>query len=363
MTYLGDVSAGRDNNLNLIRAIAATLVLVSHAWPIANGVGTIEPLKLATGHTLGSISVFVFFAISGFLITMSFERSSSWVSFMVARVLRLLPGLVVSLLLVALIMGPLVTTLGLLAYYTAPETWTFILRNTTLVFLQFGLPGVFLDNAYPEVEGSIWTLIYEVICYLGVFALGMLGILRRGVLAAVVFAAYLALWLWSEHTGIDNTRLAHLQMLSLPFVIGAGLYLLRRFIVLSLPLAGLLWALVWVVAQTPLAGVGYDLMLMLALSYSVFWLGYIPGGPLRAYNRIGDYSYGIYIYAFPLQGLMIWWHGSQTPWENILWALPPTLILSVLSWHLIEGPAMGMKGRVVNGALRLLPPRLAAYKP
>jgi len=88
MVYLGEKASGRDNNLNLIRAIAATAVLVSHAFPITLGPTASEPLVASTGHSLGGLSVYAFFAISGFLISMSFERTSSWLSFLTARFLR-----------------------------------------------------------------------------------------------------------------------------------------------------------------------------------------------------------------------------------------------------------------------------------
>ncbi len=163
---LGELARGRDNNFNLIRALAATAVLVSHAWPISQGAGTQEPLWAWTGATLGTMAVYVFFAISGFLIATSFDRTQSARAFLVARGLRLFPGLFVSVLLVAFVMGPLVTTLAATDYLTHPETLAFIPRNLTLISPAYTLPGVFEANPYPTVEGSIWTLVHEVACYL-----------------------------------------------------------------------------------------------------------------------------------------------------------------------------------------------------
>ncbi len=343
MVFLKDVADGRDNNLNLIRAFAATAVLVSHAYPITLGPGAEEPLKALTGRTLGGLSVFAFFVISGFLISMSFMRSSSWQGFLVARFLRLVPGLVVSLLLVAFLLGPVVTTLSLGAYFTDPQTYGFVIRNTMLVFLQYDLPGVFETQPYPNVEGSIWTLIYEVACYMGVFVLGIVGMLRSKVWMALGFAAYLGVWFFIEIYGTRIERLEALQDLSLPFAMGMAFYIWRDKLPLSLIGVVALTALAWALKGT----VFYDLGLTLALSYAVFWLGYVPGGLLRAYNRLGDYSYGIYIYAFPLQGFAIWWFGTQTPLFNMVVAFLLTLLCSVLSWHLVEEPAMRLKSRLV----------------
>lgn len=311
MVYLSDRDQGRDNNLNLIRALAASAVLVSHAYPIALGPGATQPLERVTGHTLGALSVYAFFVISGFLISMSFARSSSWVSFMAARILRLVPGLVVSLILVAFVLGPVVTALPPGAYFGDPATYAFVIRNTLLVPLQFTLPGVFETQPYTAVEGSIWTLFYEVVCYMGVFVLGIAGLLARRGAMAVIFLAYLALWLVIEAQGAPHPRIASLQDLSLPFVVGMAFYQWRARLPLSLWGVAVLGALAWAVQGLVI----YDLALVLALSYAVFWVGYVPGGVLRRYNRLGDYSYGIYIYAFPLQGAAVWAMGGG-PWPS-----------------------------------------------
>lgn len=345
MIYLSDRSGGRDNNLNLIRAIAATMVLVSHAYPIALGPDAIQPLKLLTGQSLGSLSVYVFFAISGFLITMSFERSSSYRSFLTARFLRLLPGLVVSLALVAFVMGPLVTELPLMAYLTHPETWTFMLRNILLALPQYTLPGTFEDLPYPSVEGSIWTLIYEVICYMGVFACGVVGILQRRWLMVAGCAMLVCIWLVIQNDpGIVNERLVSLSSLMLPFMIGMCFYLWRDRVALSIWILAGLVVLCWAFHGTLV----FQLLLVITLCYGTFWLGYVPGGILRRYNDLGDYSYGIYVYAFPIQGLVVWLFGPQDPLFNMAVSLPPTVLCGVLSWYLIEEPALGKKAQVLE---------------
>jgi peptidoglycan/LPS O-acetylase OafA/YrhL len=339
---LADAATGRNNNLNLIRMVAATAVLVSHAWPIALGPGTPEPLHALTGYSLGGLAVFAFFTISGFLIAASYDRSRTYRQFLLARTLRLFPALVVSLLLVAFVMGPLVTTLPLMAYLTDPGVYTFMVRNTALIVPQYTLPGVFETNPYPTVEGSIWTLVHEVACYIGVFLLGVAGLLRRRQMMAALFLAYLAGWLAVPVLGIGlHPRVDALRELSLPFALGAALYLWRDRIVLSPVIAMGLIAVTVLARDTVLQGPAT----VTALGYTLFWLAYVPGGAVRRYNLIGDYSYGIYIYAFPIQGLMVWLLGPMTPMENILWSLPPTLAVSVLSWHIVEKPALSLMRR------------------
>ncbi len=343
MIYLSDKAVGRNNNLNLIRFIAASCVLVSHAYPIALGPGAEEPFSALLGDTLGGLSVYAFFAISGFLIAASFERSSSYLSFLAARFLRLMPGLLISLLVVVFVLGPVVTSLPLATYLTQTDTWLFVVRNTTLISLEFHLPGVFEDNPYTAVEGSIWTLLYEVICYMGVFVVGVVGLLGQRRWMTVGIIAYLGIWFAIEIAGAPHPRIGALQALSLPFVLGTGFYVWRD----KLPLS--IWLVLGLTVVTVLAHgtVLYTAFLVLALSYTVFWLAYIPGGVLLEFNRLGDYSYGMYIYAFPLQGLAVWLFGTQTPLMNMALAFPATLVCAILSWYVIEKPALAAKPTVL----------------
>ncbi len=345
MVYLGDKATGRDNNLNLIRMVAATAVLVSHAWPITLGPGAVQPLEEAVGHTLGTLAVFAFFTISGFLITASFERSSSLTSFLAARFLRLYPALIVSLLVVGLVIAPLISSLGAVGFLSTSHPWEFIARNLALASPMFVLPTVFESNPYPAIEGSIWTLFYEVLCYMGVFLAGVAGLWRRPGLAALALGLWLALWLVARASGVAlHPKLVALMTLSLPFVIGIAFYLWRSCLPLGLGVLAVLVASAWLARGTAL----HTPLVALALGYGVFWLAYVPGGILRAYNQLGDYSYGMYIYAFPVQGLMVWLFGPQGPVTNMMLAFPATLVLSVLSWHLVEAPALGAKSRVVG---------------
>jgi len=351
MVMLGDVAQSRDNNFNLIRMIAALAVLVSHAYPITLGPGAEEPLEALTGRTLGSLAVAVFFVISGFLIAESFARARSWQDFIVARVLRLWPALIVSLLVVAFLMGPMVTTLFPGAYFTNPAVWTFMVKNAALATPQYSLPGVFENQPYSNVEGPIWTLFYEVVCYLGLFAAGLLGLLRRQWAMSMLIAAFAGLWLLADiyqpalHLKIDKTL-----DLGLPFAVGTLMWLWKDRLPLTLwGVVGLL-ALTALLATTPL----YGIMLTLFLAYTTFWAAYVPDGGLRAYNRLGDYSYGVYIYAFPAQGLAVWLSGPMTPFENMVLALPLTLIPSMISWHLLEKPALALRRHPVLARSRAL---------
>ena len=334
---LGERLSNRDNNLNLIRATAAWAVLVSHAWPLALGGDAVQPLEGTLGYPLGWVAVLVFFAASGYLITSSYARTPDLGTFLRARSARLMPGLAVSLLIVALVIGPMVSDLPASTYLSRPETWTFLSANILLFKIQFDLPGVFTTNPYPAVEGSLWTLFYEVVCYGGVVLAGVTGLLRRRGAATLVLVAWLLGSGYADGSGIRTFyQLDQIFALSQPFVVGMLLFLWRDRVPANPLLLAALAAAAWAAGGTW----AWPLFLNLAIGYGTILLAVWPAGAVRRYNRLGDYSYGIYIYAFPMQGLAVWAFGPMTPMQNILLSVPPTLVLAMLSWHLIERPAL-----------------------
>ena len=145
MPPLLSIADSRDNNFNLLRMVAAGAVLVSHAYPISLGIGAVEPLARALSMSLGTLAVVTFFIISGFFISQSFEKRSSLLTFCVARVLRIYPGLLMVLLFTVLVVGPIFTQLTMRAYFTDVGTTSYIPHNLSLKWLQYELPGVFIE--------------------------------------------------------------------------------------------------------------------------------------------------------------------------------------------------------------------------
>ncbi|MDH2328608.1 acyltransferase [Cereibacter sp. SYSU M97828] len=335
---LGNVAVGRDNNFNLIRALAATAVLVSHAWPIAIGSSAQEPMVSITGYSLGSLAVFLFFSVSGYFISSSFDRTNSAWQFIVSRSYRLFPGLIISMFIVAFLLGPAVTTLPVQDYLSHRDVYFFVFRNIALFDVQYTLPGVFGTNPYPTVEGSIWTLLYEVLCYCLVLLLGVLGIIKRHRLMLIFFILFFAFWITTSFFVPNlDTKFQNLHKLSFPFVVGMVMYTFRFAIKISLVFALLLVTLAYVSVGT---SIGFP-ALVIAIAYGTFFLAYVPRSrTLLKFNGIGDYSYGIYIYAFPVQGLVVYWFGDGSPMLNIAWSLPITILISAASWYIVEAPAI-----------------------
>lgn len=306
---------GRDNNMQLLRILAAAAVIVSHSFPITGR--PIEPG--AYGVTLGTLAVWVFFALSGFLIYKSFERQPLW-AFIEARALRIYPALIVVTLLTVVVLGPAMTTLPLATYFTDRATIQYIPRALSLKFVSFSLPGVF--GGY-GVNGPTWTLWYEVVCYAGL-ALG-LGMLRSFRLFLVCFAVLL---LFARDTTYAELMLA--------FVTGMAAYRYRD----RLP------ASAWVAVGLLIASALFHALAPIAVGYAALCLAQVKG-PWLAYNRLGDYSYGLYIYGWPVQMLVMAFLPSLSPLVLAATALPLALGLAYLSWTIVERPALNQKGRLV----------------
>ena len=344
-TSLGNVASGRDNNFLLMRLIAASAVLLSHSYTLATGSSASEPLRSTLSMSLGDMAVDVFFATSGFLVAASLIRRASITKFLAARTLRIYPGLVVAVLFTVFVVGPLFTKLPLVAYLSSIETLTYLIRTSTLVFnVGFTLPGVFESNPWPHgVNASLWTLPYEISMYALLATLS--SVMRRRasgfserMQTASVIIAFVALLLYL--VAYAYWRPSALLRLTAMFWSGVAYYFLRDRIKLSWPLA---IALLTLLASTSSHEFHFHLVYGLALPYLVLCASYLPGGRVRLFNRFGDYSYGIYIYGFPIQQCVT----ALLPNASIGWmfalSLFVTFILALGSWHLIEKPFLSFK--------------------
>ena len=347
---LADRARGRDNNFNLVRLCAAALVLVSHSWPLTATPG--EPLEGFAGFSLGHMGVDIFFVVSGFLVTGSLLARPSLRAFARARALRIFPALVLSAFGTAFIVGALVTELPLADYLRHTGTWRYAFQNsiTWPMGVCWWLPGVFAHQpGGPAVNGALWSLPWELTMYVLLAVLG--AVLLRGrtprawfgaTVLAIAGTATLGHGL-NEAMGLTHRfeLVQGLRLVALFFTAGA-LQVHRDRIPLGWPwfaaalvaLPGVLW----------LRG-GAQALYPLLLSYTMLWLALVPGGFVRRYNRLGDYSYGLYLWQFPLQQCAVQLWPGLTPLELTLLALPAALVLAVISWHAVESRALALKER------------------
>ena len=333
----------RDNSLNALRLALATLVVVSHAWPLTG----LEPEPGFGGANLGTWAVFGFFAISGFLITRSRLRARRTRDFYRARALRILPGFLVALLVVAFVFAPLSVLVDPGAVWNPFSSVTYVLRNLPLyapVLWQPGIEHTLVNAAYPtDWNGPLWTLFWEALCYV---AIGVLvSVLPRRALPAVLIGLFVVLTGASLAAALGVVHVNDLLVRAIPmllaFIAGALLLLFEHRVRLSL-----LWIVVAAVLLGVVIAVGLGPSLgTLPLAFLLLWLGVVL--PLQRVGSRYDISYGVYIYAWPVQQVvtLIAGPGLFIPLDLLI-VLAVTVPLAFLSCILIERPALARKAPV-----------------
>jgi len=327
-----------ENHLNLIRLLAALGVLFSHSYALAlgNGGEQLEPINKACGITLSYLSVDLFFVISGFLIAASAVKLASQPKqFAINRLARILPGLLVANIVTVIAVGMIFNHTLAEAMRNSAKSVEYIIRNSVLIFgTQFRIADAFANNPCPfDINGSLWTLRWEILCYIAIFLFIYVAANRAKRLAMPLVLGVIALritlhiagyqpgnWLalplrFGTTFGIGVLFYYHKAILSpaayaLPFIVAAAIFFMMGFVEeLSSPLVALS-------------------LLILALSVK---------GPLLAYNRLGDYSYGTYIYAFPIQQSLVHFF-AFSPLPLALTSSAVTIAVAVASWHFVELP-------------------------
>jgi len=343
---LSEISDGRDNNLNLMRMLAAAAVALSHSYLLVTGEGDARPLVDTTGFSLGYHAVNVFFVISGFLVARSWERTDNLTHFWVARTLRIFPALAICVILTALVAAPLLISLPLSAYFTSWQTLLYVPLTASLITPDATLPGLFVSNPVPdEVNGSLWTLRYEIICYAGLSVIGFIGVLNnRPRLLWLSAALGLPLIILSLLPGTyEETNITqHFVRFGLCFGLGILAYEFREKIPLHWTGVAAFLFLAGALHATPL----FPVSLYMLVAYASFWFAFVPAGAIRKYNALGDVSYGLYIYAFPVQQALVGQIAGLDPLELFTLTMAVALPLAALSWIWIEKPALERKKSV-----------------
>lgn len=329
-----------------VRTILALSILFWHSFGMAYGPDFMQALPIVPFRSLAAILLPMFFALSGFLVTGSALRTNDLNVFLTFRGLRILPALFVEISLSALVLGPLLTTLPLRAYFSNPDFLEYF--GSLIGRVRAVLPGLFLTNYIPRlVNGALWTLGAEALCYVTIALLMLWLILKRRNLVLKIAFLYLAACVTTDIVH-PNPIFVVLPTKSLvfSFIVGSLIYLYRDKI-----LYHPIMAFVIFIAAVSFAALSqFDPQFRVAvypavvgLAYVVVILGLTALPKLPLLHR-GDYSYGIYLYHFPiLQSITSFFPGQ---WLLIfLISLPTTLLFAATSWHLVEKPALALRKR------------------
>ncbi|WP_298214171.1 acyltransferase [Acidovorax sp.] len=338
----------QNNHFNLLRLAAALAVFVAHGDFLYR---LHLPVPFA-GHSLGSVAVYIFFFISGYLICQSWSREPDWFAFWIKRLMRIYPGLVVAVVFSVCIVGWSATVLTSADYWQAPGTWSHLANNAAGLATVQTLPGVFESNPFARaVNGSLWTIRYELAMYFLLAFLAWGGGGRRWVypMAVCVLAS---LWGAARSGGWDAAieaagggvadvfRWRDFCGFGVPFFMGSTMaaYAVRPQ-----------WWMGWVAGAMVVCAiysssvVAVQVAVWALVVFGTFHVAHArnPGQRSRARGQT-DLSYGIYIYAFPIQQaatefcLREGWPLSVC----MLVSLGFILMLAALSWHCVERPCI-----------------------
>ncbi len=341
---VADGLSARHNHFGLLRLLLALSVVVSHALSVTTGRVEDEPLWASTGFTLGEHAVNGFFAISGFLVTMSYEQRG-WRDYVIARTLRIGPGLIAATLVVSLLLGSALTKLDLGAYLADPRLWRFITGTLTSFKSAAPLPGVFESNPLPFPMGTVWTLKYETLCYVGVLVAGLAGLLLQRRLALAIWIALVVATVAREIIAPEGAKGVETALrLPLIFLTGGLIYLWRERVPLSLLGLGAALIITALLSSTPL----YKVALYLVTSWGALVLALAPALTRRWRSEPpADLSYGVYLYGWPVQQAFVAVFPAASAFLLFWPGLAVTLAVAALSWYLVEKPALGLKRRLL----------------
>ena len=331
----------RPTGFDYLRTALSFLVVLSHAPIISSGAELAD--RMWNGPLEGFLKLILpmFFALSGFLVAGSMERCRSVVSFAGLRLIRIYPALTVEVLISALIIGPAVTTVGLASYFQDPIFFRYLVNITG--HITYFLPGVFESNPFPHVvNGQLWTVKWELICYVILIAMMLVGAKRSSGVVAMGLLLFLAVCVADDfHDGNYEFRSVgahvHGKILVLNFIAGVLLYQFRARLPKSFSLGVGCLVLSYVFLKYVPGG---DYFSILPAAYLTIYIG-ILNSPGVWITKLANTSYGVFLYGFSVQQFVAYEIGGYHPWWlNAALSLPLSILVGFLSWHLVEAPIM-----------------------
>jgi peptidoglycan/LPS O-acetylase OafA/YrhL len=331
--------AGHDNNFNFLRLLFASLVIVSHGPELADGDRRRELLTRLFGSlSFGELAVSCFFLLSGYLIVSSWQRRPELLDYFTKRIRRIYPGYFVAFLLSVLVVGPL--SMPTLSSYTKELNWHFLLGNL-LQIRQPIVANVFPGTHFSLLNGAMWSISYEFRCYVLVILIGLVGAkYQKAIWLTLLLLAIGLLRMTAQLNSIHFPgmnyvieNLSEFVRLLTFFSAGSCFYLFRQQLPLKSTWAALAFGLFLLglfkpaLANIALATVG---------AYALFWLAFAQVPTLNWFKRKDDISYGLYLYGWPIQKLLLWFFPTASPWLLLLPALALAGLAGYLSWNLVE---------------------------
>ena len=345
----------RKNSFDLLRLFAAFCVYFSHQMAF---LGYDEPALGPLGISLASTGLYIFFALSGYLVFKSLTRSSDAQQYFLARCLRIYPGAIANVVF-CVVLGAFITSLPLSTFLTTPQTWSYALHNASIFITptEFELPGVLASARWPVVNGSIWTIKYELLCYVLLFFVYRLALAMRfsmrsiigasALIATCLYVLYISKWPNPpSEIFFTSYNWFNLARFFMTFLFGSWIAAIEphgdkaKLALLSIPAALIVFG-----PSVEFARCG----IVLLLTYFVIEIGKSRLLYSVGYRRVGDLSYGFFLYAYPVQNSVNTALSNGTNfWFLTALTTALTFICAYLSWQLIEKPCLGFKQKALT---------------
>lgn len=333
MRVIGSEISKKSNNLNLLKFIAAILVIFSHSFGLTgNGVDFL--FTLTRGQlNFGGFAVSLFFFASGFYVTKGLLKRRKGILYLKNRLFRIYPAFIVVVIVTAFILGPTVSSFSVYEYFKFKEVYTYLLY--LFMIPRYALPGVFETNPYAGVvNGSLWTLILEAMCYIGLYVIYKCGFLKQKkikiiyVLIGIVSILFLGL-----KVGRIYQYHSYLRPL-LVFFVGSCFYIMKDEIELELRkwIIALILTIILFIVQWG------DVAVIFFFPYLFSGIIFAPKQVNDKGARLGNYSYGIYLSAFPIQQTLVQYINNITPYMNTLLTTVICVVIAIVIYHCVELP-------------------------
>lgn len=341
----------KENSFDFLRLLFAVFVVITHSYPLA-GVKEGDVLSVLTHNqaALSHIGVNGFFIISGYMIYRSIILSKSIWQYFFKRFIRIYPAYIVLIFLTVILIAPIASDITYFEFIRHPLTTTYVIKNLNFFSpVIFRLPFVFENNPYPNaVNGSLWTIPYEFLFYILIAIILLIPRVGRGYILCVFFMI-----LFVTYLNLDSYSLGVIPTTSFEYLylLRFGLMFLAGAIVSELKLIEKNTLYIAMISVVFLIGVFqfklYDYAQFLILPPLILSIGFMKIPIIYRINRLGDFSYGIYLYSFLVQQFMQHLFVFK-PIPLMIFSSIVSFLLAFCSWHLVEKRALKLKDMFVD---------------
>ena len=341
-----------DNNVDFLRVVLAACVVFCHSFAVLYARGEDDPLYRVSGAqmNIGHVAVNCFFTLSGFLIAQSWLRSPHLGAYFKKRFLRIYPAFVAAMFFCAVVVVPLAT--GSIRSVFVPRQLAKTALQSAILHPFGSITPIFESNPVSQtVNISLWTIRHEFWCYVILAAVGAAGLLRRLPVLIMFFLSFVCYQAFEHGHSVSwpmpfTYAWGYLESWPrfLTYFLAGTIFFLYRDAVPFSNLLGILGVLLLVAGcKIPHA---LSVVMPLAATYVIFLFAFHPRLPFHSFARYGDFSYGLYLYAFPIQQMIVQWAGARIGvWTHFALAMCATFPFAFLSWHLVEKRFLRLKPR------------------